>query len=69
MAAQPQQAHLPVGDAQFEMLNALAPRENRLLLSGGRGSDREDIPTAIAQDHARVERAGGGANDLGEPGT
>ena len=56
-----------VADAQLVGLHALGVAHQQPLVGGRARGDREHGARAVDQHQRRVERAGGGADDLGQP--
>ena len=67
--AQAQAADDRVTDPQLVRLHAVAVAHQQPLVGGRARGDREHGARAVDQDERRVESAGCGANDLGEPET
>ena len=55
-----------VGDPQGNAHDTLAPGQQRALLGGRAGGDREGRTPGIADGEARLECPGGGPHDLGQ---
>ena len=67
-AAHPQLADRGLGDLELDRRDVVGVAHQRALVGGRARGDGEHRRRAVDQDQAGVERAGGGAEDLGQAG-
>jgi hypothetical protein len=67
--AHPQLADHGLGDSQLDRRDVVGAAHQRALIGGRASGDGEHGTGPIDQDQTRVERAGGGPEDLGQAGT